>query len=213
MKHFKLLGGNLAIHFANSTYAGSSDGDPLADWAALIAFLGQAGVISSEQRERLVELSSVALESTAQVFRVAVELRSAIRRILEAMVGRSPILPKNLEPINSVLRWTEGFDQIVPTADGRWRLLFVERQKRLEWLLAAIARSAAELVAEGPDAPVRKCANPKCVLYFYDTSRTGQRRWCSMAVCGNRNKVAEFARRHRRPKRRGKKAEDATPSD
>jgi predicted RNA-binding Zn ribbon-like protein len=62
--------------------------------------------------------------------------------------------------------------------------------------LAAIARSAAELIVEGPNAPVRLCANPACRLFFYDDSRTHRRRWCSMAVCGNRHKVASFLRRH-----------------
>ncbi|WP_404799979.1 CGNR zinc finger domain-containing protein [Actinoalloteichus fjordicus] len=33
---------------------------------------------------------------------------------------------------------------------------------------------------------------PDCVLHFHDVSRSGDRRWCSMAVCGNRFQ----ARRH-----------------
>jgi len=37
-----------------------------------------------------------------------------------------------------------------------------------------------------------RCQNPACVLWFFDTTRNGTRRWCSMAVCGNRAK----ARRH-----------------
>ncbi|ASO20464.1 putative RNA-binding Zn ribbon-like protein [Actinoalloteichus hoggarensis] len=39
---------------------------------------------------------------------------------------------------------------------------------------------------------IRRCENPDCVLHFHDVSRSGDRRWCSMAVCGNRLK----ARRH-----------------
>jgi predicted RNA-binding Zn ribbon-like protein len=31
---------------------------------------------------------------------------------------------------------------------------------------------------------------------FYDDSKTQRRRWCSMALCGNRSKVAAFTRRH-----------------
>jgi predicted RNA-binding Zn ribbon-like protein len=37
---------------------------------------------------------------------------------------------------------------------------------------------------------VRHCAGPGCVLHFYDTSKRGDRRWCSMAGCGNRAKAA-----------------------
>jgi predicted RNA-binding Zn ribbon-like protein len=64
--------------------------------------------------------------------------------------------------------------------------------------LAPIARSIADLIAQGGGVRIRKCANPRCVLYFRDTSRTGRRRWCSMAVCGNRMKVAAHIRRHGR---------------
>jgi predicted RNA-binding Zn ribbon-like protein len=62
--------------------------------------------------------------------------------------------------------------------------------------LAAVARSGAEIFAESSRANLRLCANPRCGLLFYDTSRTHRRRWCSMAVCGNRSKVAAFARKH-----------------
>ncbi len=64
--------------------------------------------------------------------------------------------------------------------------------------LVPIARSAAEIIADlrAPNA-IRKCANPECQLYFYDTSRVGKRRWCSMAACGNRAKVAAHMERLR----------------
>ncbi|MFI6576444.1 CGNR zinc finger domain-containing protein [Nocardiopsis sp. NPDC050513] len=44
---------------------------------------------------------------------------------------------------------------------------------------------------------VRGCANPACVLHFFDTSRNGTRRWCSMAGCGNRAKAARHHARAR----------------
>ena len=46
-----------------------------------------------------------------------------------------------------------------------------------------------QLLARDP-ARVRHCAGPGCVLHFYDTSKRGDRRWCSMAGCGNRAKAA-----------------------
>lgn len=44
---------------------------------------------------------------------------------------------------------------------------------------------------------VRRCANPQCVLLFVDTSKSGRRRWCDMATCGNRAKVAAHYARQR----------------
>lgn len=48
-----------------------------------------------------------------------------------------------------------------------------------------------ELLAGRPER-IRPCANDACILHFFDISKNGTRRWCSMAGCGNRAK----ARRH-----------------
>lgn len=42
---------------------------------------------------------------------------------------------------------------------------------------------------------LRVCANPACRFIFVDRSRNAARRWCEMAVCGNRVKGSRF--RHR----------------
>ncbi|MGW2909833.1 CGNR zinc finger domain-containing protein [Streptomyces asoensis] len=54
------------------------------------------------------------------------------------------------------------------------------------WLAA---RNYLELLSTAPDR-IRGCAQETCVLHFFDTSRNGTRRWCSMAVCGNRAKAS-----------------------
>jgi predicted RNA-binding Zn ribbon-like protein len=45
------------------------------------------------------------------------------------------------------------------------------------------------LLGTAPDR-IRSCAHDSCVLHFFDTSRNGTRRWCSMATCGNRAKAS-----------------------
>jgi predicted RNA-binding Zn ribbon-like protein len=44
---------------------------------------------------------------------------------------------------------------------------------------------------------VRRCGREGCVLLFLDTSKNNTRRWCDMAVCGNRVKAATHYHRHR----------------
>ncbi|MBA0049728.1 hypothetical protein E0L36_02055 [Streptomyces sp. AJS327] len=61
------------------------------------------------------------------------------------------------------------------------------------WLAAA---DYLHLREERPSR-IRRCANASCVLYFYDVSKNGTRRWCSMAICGNRAKASRHYRRHR----------------
>lgn len=69
-----------------------------------------------------------------------------------------------------------------------------ERQAPMgaEALMASLANAAAELLASTDRRRIKNCAHPQCALVFKDTSKAGRRRWCSMEICGNRTKVANF---------------------
>jgi predicted RNA-binding Zn ribbon-like protein len=54
------------------------------------------------------------------------------------------------------------------------------------------------LLADRPTR-IRPCANPACILHFYDISKNGTRRWCSMSGCGNRAKASRHYARQPRP--------------
>jgi len=61
--------------------------------------------------------------------------------------------------------------------------------------LGQVAESLADLLVTGQFDYVRQCEHPDCVLWFYDRTKSHRRRWCSMALCGNRHKAAEFRKR------------------
>ncbi|MEV6548090.1 CGNR zinc finger domain-containing protein [Streptomyces sp. NPDC051597] len=58
------------------------------------------------------------------------------------------------------------------------------------------ARDYLDLLRTAPDR-IRACAHDACILHFFDTSRNGSRRWCSMAGCGNRAKASRHYARTR----------------
>jgi predicted RNA-binding Zn ribbon-like protein len=60
---------------------------------------------------------------------------------------------------------------------------------------APIVDAAADLLSETETSRLRKCES--CVVHFFDTSKKGSRRWCSMNICGNKLKVAAYQRRNR----------------
>jgi len=64
-------------------------------------------------------------------------------------------------------------------------------------LLPLVAREAIALLGNEAGTRIRQCEADGCAVLFLDTSRSGDRRWCSMTACGNRHKVAEFRRRKR----------------
>jgi predicted RNA-binding Zn ribbon-like protein len=188
-----LLGGRLAVDFANApSYPGAPYND--LSWEEFVGFLEASRIVSTARSDQLQSLPESDPRAAHALLTRAIHLRDSLRDIFTALVKREAISPEWTKPINDVLRITEGHDELTQI-DGRWKLQLVARETGLDWLLAAIARSAAEIVIEGEAAKVRVCANPACGLFFCDKSRTRKRRWCSMAICGNRNKVASFARR------------------
>jgi predicted RNA-binding Zn ribbon-like protein len=185
-----LLGGRLSIDFVNA-------GPPNVDlsWERLIEFLNSTGIVSTERAAQLLGLPQFDPQAAESLLSKARRLQVALRRVFTAMLRKQRMAREWIESVNEILRITEGHDELVGR-DSIWKIEFVAREGGLDWLLAAVARSGAEIVAEGTHARLRLCANPHCGLFFYDDSRTRRRRWCSMAVCGNRSKVAAFARKH-----------------
>jgi predicted RNA-binding Zn ribbon-like protein len=96
------------------------------------------------------------------------------------------------EPVNDVL--ARGARRPLLSAEGVSFEIDSAPAWRVPWLCAA---SLVELL-EARAHRVRKCANPDCVLWFLDVSRAGQRRWCSMSACGNREKALRHGRLRRR---------------
>jgi len=43
---------------------------------------------------------------------------------------------------------------------------------------------AAELLADAPDGRLKQCPGDHCGWFFLDRTKRGNRRWCSMAECG-----------------------------
>jgi predicted RNA-binding Zn ribbon-like protein len=122
----------------------------------------------------------------------ALKLREVIRLLLEQRKAGTQGDP---EPLNGFLRKAVSHPQLAWPAPGELRL---ERQRKLqtaEQFLAPIAEAAAGLLVGGDFNLIRTCEHPECVLWFYDRTKAHKRRWCSMALCGNRHKVAQFRKR------------------
>ena len=185
----RLLSGRLSLDFVNANPSSAA-----LCWAHLIRFLESTRIVSAERGAQLIGLPQSDPRAAQELLLKARRLGSALHKVFAAMLRKQRIAVEWVEPVNEILRITEGHDELV-TRDGVWKIEFIAREGGLDWLLAAVARSGAEIIAEGARARLRLCANPQCGLFFYDNSRTRRRRWCSMAVCGNRSKVAAFARK------------------
>ncbi|MCK9687012.1 CGNR zinc finger domain-containing protein [Scleromatobacter humisilvae] len=166
-------------------------GEDLLAWLEAAGLLDQAALDEVRALATAEELDAVAAQARA--------LREWLRGFVQRHRGK-PLTRSaegELEPLNGLLARDRTFTQIVarPRAELRDGDSALEVVARRRWqsaddLLLPIAQAIAELVSRADFAEVKKCEGPTCVLHFLDTTRGGRRRWCNMAVCGNRAKQA-----------------------
>lgn len=197
------VGGVPGLDFLNSI---ATPVDKPVDWIedgeGYLRWLEQAKLVP---REVLGDMRRRALPG--ELDRVADQARSLrewFRGFLRRHKGR-PVSAEalaDLEPLNRLLERDETYPRISPRPAGRglFQLQTVRRWRHPDALLLPVGEELARLVASDDLSRVKACEGPTCTLLFADRTRGGARRWCSMAVCGNRAKQA--AHRHRLQKRR-----------
>jgi predicted RNA-binding Zn ribbon-like protein len=166
------------------------DGDGLLNWLEQ-AQLAPADAIKRIRAEALPgELDKVADQARS--------LRDWFRGFVRKHKGR-PLTAKSLaglEPLNRLLERDDSFKRIDPGPKGQpLQLQTIRRWRTPEALLSPIGEALAQLVCTEDFSDVKACEGPACTLLFADHTRGRTRRWCSMALCGNRAKQA--AHRHR----------------
>ena len=190
---------SLGLDFLNSI---ATPVDREIDWIdsgeGLLAWLEQARLVPAEVLDALRaqaipgELDSVAAQAR--------KLREWFRTFVHAHRGR-PLIAKDLEalePLNRLLERDEGFGRIEPRDHGDptgLQLRMMRRWRSPEALLLPIAEALAIFVSEEDFSKVKACEGRPCTLMFVDQTRGRRRRWCSMAICGNRAKQAAHRNR------------------
>jgi predicted RNA-binding Zn ribbon-like protein len=196
---------SLGLDFLNSI---ATPVDTPVDWLdsgdGLLRWLAQAKLVPADALDELKarampgELDKVADQARA--------LREWFRGFVRKHMGR-PLTPKALHqlgPLNSLLERDEAFSQISRHhhSDGdRLELRMMRRWRSPESLLPPIGEALAKFVCEEDFANVKACEGHTCTLVFADRTRRRARRWCSMAICGNRAKQAAHRSRLKNKRR------------
>lgn len=99
------------------------------------------------------------------------------------------------DPTVDVAAWRAAVHADLATVDFRLRPDGTLQAAADGWSGVADDLLPAGLALATVHARIRTCGNPLCRWLFVDRSRNGSRRWCEMAVCGNRMKVGRHRRR------------------
>lgn len=196
---FLFLSNRLSLDFLNTSPV--SDGNSrqphperlelLPDASSLARWLKAAGLVTARKCKVLQQRWSG--EMPEEILRFRERLRKAVLAIES---GKAPSR-QFIAETNALLQAHPSISRLVEEDSGLILIKHFDPQTPLD-ALAPVVEDVASLMATTGKSRIRKCAGAECVLHFFDTSKKGTRRWCSMSLCGNRSKVAAYAGRKRR---------------
>ncbi|MCR6105542.1 CGNR zinc finger domain-containing protein [Salipaludibacillus agaradhaerens] len=191
-KSIFILGGTAWINLLNTTYISNKQKiDILADSSKTLQWL--------EANDLLRDSDALALENKELLDSLIKELqsfRNFSKIIMSDLEQHGKLTPNTTNELIKLVEQVKVNLTIVPNHD---KLVLAPVGTTTEdHVLFNIIDSIIHTLENTSVNRIRKCEHPECILYYVDTSKSGRRRWCSMELCGNRKKVAEFYARKKK---------------
>lgn len=176
------ISGSLWIDLLNTVMSSGEKRTDLIDederfvaWLALTDMLPDSGIVSAGSKSDVQKLREE-LRTAVDLFNVGIKPPVALTELINGLLADCNI-KLALEWDEKGCRLIERFEPGNAGPSGK------------------VAADFARFVCEAEPQRLRHCSNPACTMVFYDTSKNNTRRWCTMSICGNRDKVARFRAR------------------
>jgi predicted RNA-binding Zn ribbon-like protein len=188
------VAGNPALDFVNTA---EERGHPDAADALIIA----NDLCSWGQRYGLITRAAARDMDTTAEFEQAVEARELLYKLFYARSHQRPLARPDLTRLAQLAASAYAEATVEVTNDGtiRWHW----NRSRLATIRHVAVISAIDLLSTEPTTRLKQCPGDHCGWFFLDTTKRGNRRWCSMSECGQeaknrgRRKAAiETSKRH-----------------
>ena len=193
---FLFVGNHPCLDFINTELViNGQPTDLLSSFQDLLAWLLQGGLVTGEEAKRI---ERVGKRQEKDILKQAKAFRTDMHDMVRRLSDGEPVPQAALETINHLLRHRIGYSQISRRSGNRFERNYQSEFEDVNQLLGLLGKVASDLLVTCNLSLVKKCQNPACVLFFYDTTKNHARHWCSMSLCGNRSKVAAHYHRHRK---------------
>lgn len=169
--------------------------DSLSSYAELVRWAREAGAISGAVASRLLHEAGRKAAAAQAALHHAVTAREAMASVLRAAALKRQPPPADLQRFNAALA-ESGLHLRIAAGESGFHCAW-DTDDRLDRVLWPAVRSAADLLTSSHLERLRMCEGEGCGWFFMDNTRNRSRRWCNMAVCGNRAKVKRFYERHK----------------
>jgi predicted RNA-binding Zn ribbon-like protein len=186
------VAGEPSLDFCN-TRAGWNSTEPreyLVSYDHLVLWAREASLVDPATAERLRQRAARDPERSLRVLACAVALRDSLYAACTdpgAEAAWNEVAKSARAGVSAAVLRPER-----PPGE-RWR---VPESAGLELPLLELGRAAGDFLAAADVSTVRACPGHDCGWLFLDPR--GRRRWCTMAVCGNRAKARRHAARTKR---------------
>ena len=118
-------------------------------------------------------------------------LRTALRALATHVVEGRSVEEADLKPVNEILAL--GYSALERTEDGTVKAVMHLHRPEQGSALVPVALSALRLFTESDWRRLHECRHERCIVFFYDTTKSGTRRWCSPS-CMNRARSTQHYR-------------------
>lgn len=196
IEEIRFDGGRLCLNYINTIH--NRFEKPLNDYIQsvndLIQWAFMAKVIGSELKINLGKYAQKPPDSVSTFFIEAIKLRENLYRMFLHIARDMKISDRDMSD----------FNELISHSFSRLKLTHSSTGYAEEWdypadsfylISAPILKDAYDLLLYGEQSRIREC--PNCGWLFYDSSKNGTRRWCSMKTCGSNVKALNWYHKHK----------------
>lgn len=182
------VGGDVAVDFFNTVdwrLDPERRSERLRTYLHLLAWMERCELLGGPEVEALQRRAQEQPDLASAEHRRVIDMREAAYEALNG--GGYP------HALQGHLALAHASSRLERKPDGGWS--WVPAALDLATPRHLLAQAFARLMTSPSLARLGRCADPHCGWVFLDTSRQRNRRWCSSADCGNRNRVRAHYRR------------------
>jgi predicted RNA-binding Zn ribbon-like protein len=171
------------------------DVDRFESFSDILTWAKASAIIENHEFSALEHIAAQSPGTAFQCLQEVREQRECLYRYITAVISRRVVQQADRDVVERNCKAAYSQAHLLPGATGasEWRILLDDAGLGLVKLRLDLSTSI--LITGAVSADLRQCE--MCTWLFIDSSSTKRRRWCSMALCGNRAKVQRHYHRNR----------------
>ncbi len=192
----ELDGGRLCLDFVNSVANRREKPVPdyLNNFGDLVTWGVRLAIVTVNNAKQLDRRAEKHPKEALAFFKEIIEFRENLYKLFYTLMNSEKVPSPVLDKFNEQVARCFSKLEIKQTKDGFEEGYQLDPDDFFRILLPVVNDSYEFLLSQ-PGARLKEC--PSCGWLFYDSTKNGKRRWCSMKSCGSNVKALEWYRRKR----------------